>query len=337
VALALVVSGCLAVHGGASAAPRPSVEQVRRQVETLRAQAEAATERYNATQETMASLGVRLAAARSKLAEQHKAVEIARGALGMVAADTYKAGDLASLSLFLGDHPDQYLAGNDILVSLGDRKAQAVSDLFRQRQLLVATMTDVQSQQERLEITRRQLKDAQRDVQGKLAAAAALLARLTGEQRGVLTRALGSSYRTGLADLGITIPKSGNPRCSDVPMGPIDPRVSRVISYLCNQLGDPYHWAGTGPSGFDCSGLTMMAWRQVGVSLPHNAEMQAGFGRQVGLADLKPGDLVFFHHPIAHVGIYLGDGVMIHAPQTGDVVKVAPMRYSGDFAGAVRL
>jgi cell wall-associated NlpC family hydrolase len=112
-------------------------------------------------------------------------------------------------------------------------------------------------------------------------------------------------------------------------------RVADVLRFACAQLGDPYRWAGTGPDSWDCSGFTMGAWRAGGVGLPHSSRMQAGYGQRVSQGSLLPGDLVFFYSPISHVGIYIGNGMMIHAPSSGDVVKIAPVL--GNFAGAVRL
>ena len=82
-------------------------------------------------------------------------------------------------------------------------------------------------------------------------------------------------------------------------------------------------WAAAGPSAFDCSGLTMWAWAQAGVSLPHSSSMQYGSGSKVSASSLQPGDLVFYGSPIHHVALYVGGGQVIHAPQTGDVVRYA--------------
>ena len=101
------------------------------------------------------------------------------------------------------------------------------------------------------------------------------------------------------------------------------------------QLGVPYVWGGASPGGFDCSGLIMWAFAQVGVSLPHNAAAQYGVGAPVDRASLQPGDLVFFNG-LGHVGIYIGGGQYVHAPHTGDVVKVSSMDRS-DYVGARRV
>ena len=90
---------------------------------------------------------------------------------------------------------------------------------------------------------------------------------------------------------------------------------------LATKLGKPYQWAATGPNSFDCSGLTSWAFKQAGVTLPRSSSQQATVGKSVKWADMQPGDLVFYYSPVSHVGIYAGDGKMINAPQTGDVVK----------------
>ena len=101
-------------------------------------------------------------------------------------------------------------------------------------------------------------------------------------------------------------------------------------------IGSPYEWAASGPDSFDCSGLTMWAYGHVGVSLPHHAASQIGYGQRVSRSNLQPGDLVFFGSPIHHVGMYVGHGDFIHAPHTGDVVKISSLADRGDYVGACR-
>jgi cell wall-associated NlpC family hydrolase len=103
------------------------------------------------------------------------------------------------------------------------------------------------------------------------------------------------------------------------------------------QRGKPYVWAADGPGSFDCSGLTMYAYGAAGVGLPHSAAMQSQMGRPVSRSQLQPGDLVFFYSPVSHVGIYIGNGQMVHAPTTGDVVKISNIDVMGYFAGARRI
>jgi len=117
--------------------------------------------------------------------------------------------------------------------------------------------------------------------------------------------------------------------------GPPSPRAALVVAYAIAQLGKPYVFAASGPDTFDCSGLTMMAWRQVGVSMAHFAATQFDQFPRVSIDALAPGDLVFFYPTIHHVGIYIGGGKMIHAPHTGDVVRVGSINRL-DLVGAVR-
>ena len=103
------------------------------------------------------------------------------------------------------------------------------------------------------------------------------------------------------------------------------------------QLGDPYVWGGAGPDAFDCSGLTMYSYAAAGISLPHSSSMQSTMGVPVAYEDLQPGDLVFFYSPVSHVGMYIGNGQMVHAPYSGSVVQVVELAYMPEFAGARRL
>ena len=109
-----------------------------------------------------------------------------------------------------------------------------------------------------------------------------------------------------------------------------------VVGIAMQYLGTPYVWAGSSPGGFDCSGLVAYVYGQVGVSLPHNAAAQYGYGTPVAYSDLEPGDLVFFSG-LGHVGIYIGGGQFIHAPHTGDVVKISSLSEHGGYVGARRL
>jgi cell wall-associated NlpC family hydrolase len=106
-----------------------------------------------------------------------------------------------------------------------------------------------------------------------------------------------------------------------------------AVAAALSQVGKPYRWGGSGPDSFDCSGLTLWAWRAAGVSLPHFTGAQYGSTTHISLSQLQPGDLVY-NRSMGHMGMYIGNGNMVHAPHTGDVVRIVPLR--GDMALASR-
>ncbi|MDV6012709.1 NlpC/P60 family protein [Haloechinothrix sp. LS1_15] len=110
----------------------------------------------------------------------------------------------------------------------------------------------------------------------------------------------------------------------------------QAVDAAMGKRGSPYEWGADGPDRFDCSGLTSWAYQQAGISIPRSSRAQSTHGQPIPRDQLQPGDLVFFYEPVSHVGIYVGDGKMVHAPQQGDVVKVAEMM-EGDFSGARRV
>jgi cell wall-associated NlpC family hydrolase len=118
-----------------------------------------------------------------------------------------------------------------------------------------------------------------------------------------------------------------------------DARYGGVVGIAMQHLGVPYVWGGASPSGFDCSGFSMYVYAQVGVSLPHHAATQYGLGTPVSKDQLQAGDLVFFNG-LGHMGIYIGGGQFIHAPRSGDVVKISSLSdswYARTWVGARRI
>jgi peptidoglycan DL-endopeptidase CwlO len=146
---------------------------------------------------------------------------------------------------------------------------------------------------------------------------------------------------TGLASTvaPVVSPDGGGSTGGSAPVGPAPPAThSSVVSIAMHYLGTPYVWGGASPSGFDCSGLVMYAFGQIGVSLPHSSYAQYGMGSPVSRDQLQPGDLVFFDG-LGHVGIYVGGGSFIHAPHSGDVVKISSLSgwYASTYVGARRI
>jgi cell wall-associated NlpC family hydrolase len=141
--------------------------------------------------------------------------------------------------------------------------------------------------------------------------------------------------QTAAGDLTSTDRKAQRDEGGDAPAvrAPREAAQTAVDAAL-SRLGKPYVTAATGPNSFDCSGLMLWAYAKAGVSLPRTSRAQSTFGTAVPRDQLQPGDLVFYYSPVSHVGMYLGDGKMVHAPDTGDVVKISPLQ--SQYAGARR-
>ena len=114
------------------------------------------------------------------------------------------------------------------------------------------------------------------------------------------------------------------------------PAAQQAVNAALAQRGTPYEWGGESPGGFDCSGLLQWAYQQAGISLPRTAASQAQAGTPVPRSQLKPGDLVYFYSPVSHIGMYIGNGKMVHAPNSGSVVRIDDV-YSDSYTGATRV
>ena len=142
---------------------------------------------------------------------------------------------------------------------------------------------------------------------------------------------------------GIALPAGLQQAAQAAPAAPVEfatpaPEVSagqRILDAATTRVGSPYAWGATGPSSFDCSGLTSWAYKEAGISIPRTSQAQIGGGTQVAKSDLQPGDIVAFYSGATHVGIYAGNGQVVHAPYSGTSVSYAPLD-SMPFYGATR-
>ncbi|MGQ0480768.1 MAG: C40 family peptidase [Pseudonocardia sp.] len=161
-----------------------------------------------------------------------------------------------------------------------------------------------------------------------------LTAPLPGSPRGVLPAIPAPLAAPALVPLP-TLPGPTAPE----PVPAAVPRPSKgaaAISAAMSVRGTPYRWGGTGKGGFDCSGLMLWSFKKAGITLPRTSRAQSRIGTPVSRGDLRPGDLVFFYRPVSHVGLYVGDGKVVHAVGGGDVVRVSPLGRM-PFSGARRL
>ncbi|MFD5862120.1 C40 family peptidase [Streptomyces chartreusis] len=314
--------------GTGHAEPQLTPAQVKAKVDKLYQEAEAATEKYNGAKEQADAARQRIRNLQDQTARKTEKLNSAREALGSMAAAQYRDGGLdPAVQLALSEDPDRYLSGAEFAERAGNRQASSVASVRKQlreiEQLRGAAHVELAS----LKSRQAELKRHKKTITGKLDSARTLLTQLTAEEQARLDdRATRSSSdaRAALASPGSATAQAPNARAA------------AAVSYAYAKLGSPYVWGATGPNAFDCSGLTQAAYREAGVSLPRTTYAQIDAGRRVSRSELLPGDLVFFYSGISHVGLYIGNGQMIHAPNPSAPVRVAPLDEM-PFAGATRV
>lgn len=153
--------------------------------------------------------------------------------------------------------------------------------------------------------------------------------------QGAITRAQRASRDRGAPPARTLDPPRLAPNLPGLALGPRSGAQAAVQAAL-SQVGRPYRWGASGPSSFDCSGLTLWAWARSGVSLPHSSRAQYASTKRVSRAQWQPGDLLFFGSPIHHVGMYIGSGKMVAAPHSGAAVRVSSATSRRDYVGAGR-
>jgi cell wall-associated NlpC family hydrolase len=308
------------MQGSVSAAPQPNVDEARRQVEALYHKAEQATERYDEARMALQDAERKFARAQKLASTQQSNVSELQKSVGAFAANAYRNGGLdQTLQLVFSDDPEAFIDRASDLDALSSREAGALRKVVEARRELQANQTAAAQQLAVVEAQRKALATEKAEVEKNLRAARDVLNRLQAKDRATVARAS----------------RDNDPRdlLKNLPLP--NPRASRAIEYALAQLGDRYVWGAAGPDGFDCSGLTMAAWSRAGVSLPHSSAEQYSMGTKVPRSELQPGDLVFFYSPVSHVGIYIGNGRMVHAPNPSRRVEIASISEM-PFAGATR-
>ncbi|GAA2785242.1 C40 family peptidase [Streptomyces showdoensis] len=327
-------------EGSGHAAPRPTPAQVKSEVDRLYEQAEVATEKYNGAKEKADRARAAFDGLRDEAARRTERLNRSRDALGAVAAAQYRSGGLdPAIQLALTSDPDQYLERASLAEKAGDRQAAAVTAVRRELAAVRQLRSESEGRLRELRTQEAELRRQKATVQGKLDAARALLARLGAEERARYEAAVAAGGHGGADGHGGPSAPVARADRSSANRGPVtapNARAAEAIAFAQAQLGKPYVWGATGPSAYDCSGLTQAAWRAAGVSLPRTTYTQINAGRRVSRSELAPGDLVFFYSGISHVGLYIGGGQMIHAPRPGAPVRIAPIDEM-PFAGATRV
>ncbi|GAA1972018.1 C40 family peptidase [Kitasatospora viridis] len=322
-------TAALAAAVPARAEPAPTVAGVKQQVDQLNEQAESSIEKYNGLREKQDRLQQTTGRLQDRVAATQQKTDQLRGGLGAFAAQQYRGGGIdPSVQLLLNAAPDEYLERAATQDQVSSTQAGLLRQLAREQRSLDQDRKEATDRLAELDAAGKQLAEEKRQVQAKLDQAQQLLNRLTPADRAAVNAADPTSGTGARAGRSADRP--------DTPAVPAGGRAAAAVQFAYAQLGKPYVWGATGPGSFDCSGLTGAAWRAAGVSLPRVSEDQWNAGRRIARADLQPGDLVFFYGDLHHVGIYIGNGQMIHAPRTGKNVTVLPIDAMPSYMGAVR-
>ncbi len=282
-------------------------------------QLEVVTEQVNDAQVQLAEQQAAVASAQQAAAGAQAQLDSLGAQMDEVAVSAYTGNPSGFAALLTSASPEDFLAQ----VSTLDMIAGHTDALLTQVSAAAQAATDAQAAADaaaaQAQQTLDQVSAQQTDLQQQIATYQAQFAALSAPQQAAVVEATSGPEVTPPADV---VADSA--------------AAQTVVDTAMAQRGDPYVWGAGGPGSFDCSGLTAYAYAAAGISLPHSSAAQARMGSPVSRADLQPGDLVYFYSPVSHIGIYIGNGMMVHAPTSGDVVKVASVDMSG-YAGARRL
>ncbi|WUH97460.1 NlpC/P60 family protein [Spirillospora sp. NBC_00431] len=292
-----------------SPAPAPTSEQgLRKSLDALNEEAEILTEKYNKTRVELGKAQKEERAAAQQAATLRAAAEPARARLGQLAAANYMSGSPNAI-FGTGGSPD----GLSDSAYLAQNQATAIRALQKQ---IDQAETAQRTAQTKITQVRKAAADAEQARKAAKTKVAEVMKRLD-----KLTTTHVRDPRSGLR---ATVKGSGLP--------------AKMARKALTKLGSPYVWAAAGPNSFDCSGLVVWAYAKVGKpGLPHYTGDLYGLGTKVSRGELRSGDLVYFGASLHHMGIYLDGGKYLHAPQTGDVVKISKLSDRSDYAGANRI
>jgi len=308
---------CIASMGGtilvvSPTFAEPGLEETQKKVDTLYAQAEQASERYNDARIELQDARRRLKALRADLARQEERVETVRTEVARSIVSQYQGQALSTATqVMLAKDPGSFIDQLATLDGFQAQQGELMAAFAVQAEQLEMREAAAQRELARIAKTEEQLKAEKETIDEKAAEAEALLERLEARQA----------------------PPSRS--AQRVPNVSVSGSAGGAVQYALDQVGDTYVYGAAGPDAFDCSGLTMMAWRAAGVNLPHSSRMQMSSGTPVSQSELAPGDLVFYYRPVSHVGVYIGNGQIVDAANPSTGVRIAPV-FSMPYSGAVR-
>ncbi|MBD9703806.1 C40 family peptidase [Streptomyces caniscabiei] len=311
----------------ANAAPaeKPSKDDVQAKVHKLYEDAGRATDKLNGAEEKQEKLEKEISTIQDNVAKGQEELNELREGIGLAASAQYRSGGIdSSIQLFLSADPDDYLDKAATLDQLTSQQVEALKKIQEKQRALAQQRQEATEKLEDLADTRETLADKKKEVQGKLAAAQKLLNTLTAEEKAALDEQETRASRDAgeRVELGDEAPASSYG--------------AAALAAADTQVGKPYVSGGSGPNSYDCSGLTQWAYAQAGVSITRTTYTQQNDGTKIGRDQLKPGDLVFFND-LGHVGLYAGNGMVLHAPYPGKVVRYESMSTIGSFQFGVRI
>ncbi|MET8676484.1 NlpC/P60 family protein [Streptomyces sp. NPDC004647] len=298
----------------AGADPQDTAADVKLKVDRLYEQAEKSTEKFHAADERRDRLRKQVDQVQNRVARGQERVNRMRDGLATLAGAQYRSGGLEpALTLMLSEDPEAYLERASTLDRIGSRQTDRLLALQKAQRSLRQQREEAAVKLADLERSRAEVVRQKRAVEHRLATARRLLNSLSREQREAYDRA----SRTGdRSDAWFAGPED---------LGPSSSRAAAAVAAARRAVGSPYVWGKAGPDGFDCSGLTQWSYAQAGVAIPRTSQAQRNAGRQVPLGQARPGDLVTYRGDASHVGMYVGNGQVVHAPYPGAQVRYDPV------------
>jgi peptidoglycan DL-endopeptidase CwlO len=309
----------------------PTLETAQQEVDRLRTVAAEKFEAANDATIRIRGLERETAALEQQEAKLQRELQVANRALAQLAIAQYKSSGFGeTFGLLFSSDPTKYLSDAGTLEVISRNYAKKQREFATTKLKVEASQFVISDRTELLKAERAKLNREVEQARMALSKAEKILKSLKKEDRERLAR-LEAERENKILDESKKYAASYK---GDNTRGSI------ALKYALKQVGDVYVWAAAGPTKWDCSGLTMRAFQQAGVSLPHSSRIQVKYGKSVSFGAVKPGDLLFFGNPISHVSIYMGGGKMVQAPRPGKRVEVIPFtkRFGAKpFVGARRL